>query len=314
LPPPLRTFLGSRAAAAGTALVAMAGAGGALLQEPAAKRRRRRAFAWESSGSEAPPEAAAGAASESSGEERSSSASSSRHREFGTADEEPWREAVVWHSTVAKVDYFAIRAQAAAASAPGLAPPLLASTSQSPPLAARPPPLGARPVARRRQRLLGLRNSGSPAAELQLAGGATSALAQHGLAGGCRSIARPGLRGPHRDVAEVCRGSEVDEHTAFGIALMRWQSALDALVAALRPLLSRPGELAGVRARELAMASCYPPGARYIRHYDNNCEDGGSTDCNGRRLTAVYYLTDVPSDTCGCHLRLAVARGASDVS
>jgi len=253
------------------------------------------------------------------------------------------------------VDYFAIRAQAAAASssssAPGVVPlPSLPGTSQSPPLVARPPPLGARPVARRRQRLLGLRNSGLPAAELQLAGGDKErsppwpSLALREVAAQLRGrgfvvvdafcgvptalelragIAglemKRGHLGDEGASSDVLRGDsvawpEVDEHTAFGIALVRWQSALDALVAALRPLLSRPGELAGVRAREPPMASCYPPGARYIRHYDNNCEDGGSADCNGRRLTAVYYLTDVPSDTCGCHLRLAVARGTYDVS
>eukprot|EP00747_Dinoflagellata_sp_TGD_P112758 gnl/TRDRNA2_/TRDRNA2_171551_c0_seq2.p1 gnl/TRDRNA2_/TRDRNA2_171551_c0~~gnl/TRDRNA2_/TRDRNA2_171551_c0_seq2.p1 ORF type:complete len:255 (+),score=31.96 gnl/TRDRNA2_/TRDRNA2_171551_c0_seq2:66-830(+) len=47
---------------------------------------------------------------------------------------------------------------------------------------------------------------------------------------------------------------------------------LDNLVAALRSLLCRPGELQHTSLREPAMLSCFPPGARYIRHYDNNCE------------------------------------------
>eukprot|EP00927_Polykrikos_kofoidii_P043158 TRINITY_DN37217_c0_g1_i1.p1 TRINITY_DN37217_c0_g1~~TRINITY_DN37217_c0_g1_i1.p1 ORF type:complete len:419 (-),score=70.03 TRINITY_DN37217_c0_g1_i1:21-1229(-) len=87
-----------------------------------------------------------------------------------------------------------------------------------------------------------------------------------------------------------------------------WLLALDELIAGLRSVLDRPGELGSVKTREAPMASCYPPGAYYIRHYDNNCE-GGSGDCNGRRLTAVYYFNEDLSDADGGHLRVVSQRG-----
>eukprot|EP00439_Symbiodinium_sp_Y106_P013831 s3162_g1.t6 len=91
-------------------------------------------------------------------------------------------------------------------------------------------------------------------------------------------------------------------------ALGEWQQAVDRLVADLRPLLPGEVELGSVDAREPAMLSCYPRGARYIRHYDNNC-DTGEGDCNGRRLTVLYYLNEAVSDSDGGHLRLIGQRG-----
>ena len=53
-------------------------------------------------------------------------------------------------------------------------------------------------------------------------------------------------------------------------------------------------ELAFVRWRAAdAMLASYPAGgARYIRHLDNVCLRGEGSRCNGRKLTAVYYLND----------------------
>jgi len=88
-----------------------------------------------------------------------------------------------------------------------------------------------------------------------------------------------------------------------------WLLEVDRLVAALRPFLCRSDELLHVNAREAPMASCYPTGARYVRHYDNNCEDGFG-DCNGRRLTAVHYLNKNATDSNWGHLRIVSQRGA----
>merc|ERR1711971_859553 len=78
--------------------------------------------------------------------------------------------------------------------------------------------------------------------------------------------------------------------TPFGIALREWLYKLDWLVEALGKMLTQPGELARVVSREAPMATCYPPGTSIIRHYDNNCDGGSVGDCNGRRLTSIYYL------------------------
>eukprot|EP00434_Breviolum_minutum_P002501 symbB.v1.2.002212.t1/scaffold119.1/size318073/10 len=94
----------------------------------------------------------------------------------------------------------------------------------------------------------------------------------------------------------------------FGEALRRWMQALDDLVLQLRPLLNESSQLAGVSAREPPMASSYPRHARYIRHYDNNCDEGLG-DCNGRRLTAVYYLNKGITHSDGGHLRILGQRG-----
>jgi Rps23 Pro-64 3,4-dihydroxylase Tpa1-like proline 4-hydroxylase len=53
---------------------------------------------------------------------------------------------------------------------------------------------------------------------------------------------------------------------------------------------SVPGGLKGVRRRSEAMVTCYPHGARYMRHTDNSCKNGNGRRCNGRRLTAIGYF------------------------
>lgn len=101
---------------------------------------------------------------------------------------------------------------------------------------------------------------------------------------------------------------DVDGTGRFGDALRSWIKALDELVLQLQPLLNDATELARVSHREPPMASVYPQHARYIRHYDNNCEEGLG-DCNGRRLTAVYYLNKGITDSDGGHLRILGQRG-----
>lgn len=64
---------------------------------------------------------------------------------------------------------------------------------------------------------------------------------------------------------------------------------LDRLVAhALRPRLAETRDLLW---RGDAQLSLYPAGgSRYVRHVDNTCSGGRGRRCNGRRLSAVYYL------------------------
>ena len=64
---------------------------------------------------------------------------------------------------------------------------------------------------------------------------------------------------------------------------------LDRLVAhALRPRLAETRDLLW---RGDAQLSLYPAGgSRYVRHVDNTCSGGRGRLCNGRRLSAVYYL------------------------
>ena len=212
----------------------------------------------------------------------------------------------------------------------------------------RPPPLRAAAVARRRARLRALRDGAAPGAggppgacrDGATLGALPAAALQevarqlrcHGFAvvdGLLGSVAARQLRGALRDSgswasgvmggeasrARVLRGDLVAWPDAGGqgplSSLLRgWLAQVDALVGGLRPLLPRKHELAGVSVREPPMASRYPTGARYIRHYDNNC-DSGAGSCNGRRLTAVYYLNEAVSDADGGHLRVVARCGRS---
>jgi hypothetical protein len=67
-------------------------------------------------------------------------------------------------------------------------------------------------------------------------------------------------------------------------------------------------ELGGLRYRSDAMATCYPPSARYIRHTDNSCSSRArashSRRCNGRRLTAIGYLNEPSGPSVGGALRI----------
>jgi len=287
-------------------------------------RKRRRRFAWQSSSSDAACEG--DHASES--EERSSSASSEEVPVDEQGGGSSPRETVVWHSSVAKADYVELRARG-----------VDDDDAASRPL---PPPQGAAAVARRRARLRHLllppsrcdagcaaaaaadsqdEASSWPSEALQevaaqmrgrgfvvldaFCGEASATLLREGVEG---LAMRPGNLGGAVH-SRTLRGDSVawpavSDESPFGAALRSWLHRLDTLVAALRSRLGRPSELAAVRTREPPMASCYPPGARYIRHYDNNCDEGDGPDCNARRLTAVYYLSGVGADAAGGHLRL----------
>ena len=73
-------------------------------------------------------------------------------------------------------------------------------------------------------------------------------------------------------------------------ALAAYLGVTDALVAKLRGLVP---SLAATFERSQAMVACYNGGARYARHCDNACSaTHGGKRCNGRRLTAIYYLKD----------------------
>lgn len=289
------------------------------------ERKRRRRFAWQSSSD-------VSAASSSDEVDRSSSASSSSSALWDCTVKEP----VIWHSTIGDAEYLKLRENAESNAAraykgAGTAPPVLRG---------RPPPLGKRIVARRRRRLSEIRASlkfqttpgdelwPGPALDLLAAQlrGRGFAVVDNLLGSGIvdellRGVAglkmSRGHLGDDGTESRSLRGDfiawpEVDS-SSFGHALQEWQVCVCSCVVALRPRLSRCGELANVAGREPTLASCYPPGACYIRHYDNNCEDGTNGDCSGRRLTAVYYLNDVAADDCGCHLRLATNRGTYDV-
>lgn len=77
---------------------------------------------------------------------------------------------------------------------------------------------------------------------------------------------------------------------------------IDTLVAELKRSVP---SLHGIGDRSLVHCAKYPgAGARYIRHTDNTCEDGIGIHCNGRRLTAVYYLNAGWSSGDGGELRI----------
>jgi len=249
------------------------------------RRKRKRHFAWQSCSEE-------GSDGGTSPEQSSPSTSPC---EFATL-----QPALVIQSTVGTTPYLELRERCKdETDFPQLLPPLRAAA-----------------VARRRGRLGALRSGGWSQAALaeaaaQLRGhGFVVADDFHGsdaarmLRGGLQQLPS-WVHGRLGGAASnsVLRGDLVAWPDTTLPGLRAWLHELDSLVAALRALLPRPEELAGVTAREPPMASCYPTGAKYIRHYDNNCE-GAEGDCNGRRLTAVYYLNDELTDADGGHLRL----------
>ena len=81
--------------------------------------------------------------------------------------------------------------------------------------------------------------------------------------------------------------------------------SVDALVARLRDSTACEGDdahaaesqLRHVRRRLDPMLAVYPANSSgYVRHMDNVCSQGVGRQCNGRRLTAVYYLNrDAPT-------------------
>lgn len=68
--------------------------------------------------------------------------------------------------------------------------------------------------------------------------------------------------------------------------------------------------------RFLVSISRYPGnGARYVRHVDNSCRGGGGGRCNGRRLSAVFYLNPLWESSAGGELRIlrAAPEGAGEL-
>ena len=90
----------------------------------------------------------------------------------------------------------------------------------------------------------------------------------------------------------------------------------------MRPLLRRVADLSrgmaarlpeaadATRWRSDAQCSLYQAdGSRYARHVDNRCADGYGQRCNGRRLSAIYYVNPVWEADHGGELRLWGKRG-----
>ncbi|CAJ1404964.1 unnamed protein product [Effrenium voratum] len=260
---------------------------------PSCKRR----FAWDS-------ESGSGEQSERSSEEDSEA-----------EDVVGWesQKVVEIHTQVCpSAEYFQLREQSAKDEAKEAAAPSAAAPSAA---AQR----GALAVERRRRRLTELRGASRASALAEAAAqlrGRGFVVWDHFLGAAesllpllARSDWRPGRLGDA--LSTSLRGDRVAWPSLEHPELRRWLQALDDLVADLRPLLDRENELRTVTAREPPMASCYPRGARYIRHYDNNCEEGQG-DCNGRRLTAVYYLNEV-TESDGGHLRIMGQRRVYDI-
>lgn len=85
-------------------------------------------------------------------------------------------------------------------------------------------------------------------------------------------------------------------------SLASYLTKVDTLVAQLG---SRLEQLGAIASRSKAMVACYPGGgARYVRHCDNSCDSGHGERCNGRRLTAVFYLNEGWAPLQGGELRL----------
>ncbi len=74
------------------------------------------------------------------------------------------------------------------------------------------------------------------------------------------------------------------------VTLAEYLKKVDTLVSELGQVPGFEG-LGNINNRSNAMTTCYPGGsARYVRHCDNQCNAGQGPNCNGRRLTALYYL------------------------
>ena len=86
--------------------------------------------------------------------------------------------------------------------------------------------------------------------------------------------------------------------------LSRYVRLVDDFVATLREADDGSAGLKGVRKRSDAMVTCYPEGAKYVRHTDNSCDRGAGTRCNGRRLTAIGYLNPPSDDDTAGALRI----------
>lgn len=133
----------------------------------------------------------------------------------------------------------------------------------------------------------------------QVRSGALAALEQ--------SATRGGLSGG--SAASVLRGDRTlwatNQSEALD-ALMPHLRRLDALVSLLGARLPDAADLAF---RSEPQLSLYPAnGTRYVRHVDNTCTGGEGRLCNGRRLSAVYYLNPAWKAGDGGELRISRKR------
>jgi len=65
--------------------------------------------------------------------------------------------------------------------------------------------------------------------------------------------------------------------------------------------------------RSGAQLSMYPgDGARYVRHVDNTCTAGAGRLCNGRRLSAVFYVNPTWTEGDGGQLRILSAGSVAE--
>lgn len=119
---------------------------------------------------------------------------------------------------------------------------------------------------------------------------------------------RGGLSGG--GAATVLRGDHTLWATSRGIALEALLRRLDALVP--RSIGSAVGP-DDVLWRSDPQFSVYPANqSRYVRHVDNTCTGGRGRLCNGRLLTAVYYLNPAWEASAGGELRISRPRRDDD--
>eukprot|EP01044_Picomonas_judraskeda_P013041 COSAG03_NODE_1930_length_3344_cov_1.757165_3_plen_240_part_00 len=145
-------------------------------------------------------------------------------------------------------------------------------------------------------RVLGLPEGAAPSGpaqgllDEQVAGGDETTLAAAGGAASLSGVSAGFIRGDQIAWVNVPRRPQSPAADADPLSRYTW--LLDEFVTLLSAADdgSAPGGLKGVRRRSEAMVTCYPHGARYMRHTDNSCKNGTGRRCNGRRLTAIGYF------------------------
>ena len=113
------------------------------------------------------------------------------------------------------------------------------------------------------------------------------------------------LRGDQVAWAEEARERHPDLPRALSPVLWR----LDALADGLSRRLP---DAAHISWRGDVQLARYGEGARYVRHVDNTCTHGQGARCNGRRLSAVYYVNPAWEDGHGGALRILRMRDGAE--
>ncbi len=120
-------------------------------------------------------------------------------------------------------------------------------------------------------------------------GGAAAAAAVHG------GVSAGFIRGDEIAWMNVPQRQQFSEPDADPLSRYTW--LLDEFVTLLSAADDgSKGGLKGVQRRSETMVTCYPHGARYMRHTDNSCKNGTGRRCNGRRLTVIGYLNPPRAD------------------